>query len=197
MNQISYSAFGQTSIDEDEKLALIPNLTRLEDINNFEHENIVEARKWALTNRTLKNSDLFDEGFLLNLHQKMFDKTWKWAGQYRRSNKNIGCDAYEIRSELRKLKGDIDYWLKNNTYSFKELSLVFHHRLVKIHLFSNGNGRHARLASDCLLKKYSPKEKIDWLGKNFSSVEVLRKDYIKALRKADFGDYSALFKLFT
>lgn len=126
----------------------------------------------------------------------MFDKTWNWAGQLRTSDKNIGCDPYQIRTELRSLYDDAKYWLEHQVYSIEQLSLVFHHRLVKTHLFPNGNGRHARLLSDCLIRKYSPEKKIDWNGKNFTSAKDLRRNYILALRQADKGNYSGLFKLF-
>ena len=126
----------------------------------------------------------------------MFDKTWEWAGKIRNSNKNIGCDYYEIHMELKKLGGDANYWLNNSIYSIKEIALIYHHRLVKIHLFSNGNGRHARLVADCIIKKLEPNNKIKWEGKNSISTEALRKDYIYSLRKADKGEYNNLFELF-
>ena len=196
MMKINFVEFGQTPIDDDEKQALIPSLNTLEELNIWEHENIIEARKWALNSRVLGRYDIFDVNFLLKLHEKMFDKTWKWAGQLRTSNKNIGCEPYQIRTELKTLCGDVKYWLQHQTYSVEQLALVLHHRLVKIHLFPNGNGRHARLVSDCVIKKFAPGKKIDWQGKNFSSAENLRKRYILALRKADNGSYQELFNLF-
>lgn len=194
--KINFFKPGRTPIDEDEKQALIPNLNNLEDLNIWEHENIIEARKWALNSRTLSKYDIFDSEFLLKIHQKMFDKSWKWAGKIRTSGKNIGCDPHQIRTELKKLCDDAKFWLENSTYTTPQLALVFHHRLVKIHLFPNGNGRHARLASDCLMKKISTNKKIDWQGNNQSSPKELRKNYTLSLRKADNGDYSALFDLF-
>ena len=194
--KINFVEFGQTPIDDNEKQALIPSLNTLEELNVCEHENIIEARKWALNPRVIGRYDVFDVNFLLKLHEKMLDKTWKWAGQLRTSGKNIGCDPYQIRTELKTLCDDANYWIEHQTYSVEQLALVFHHQLVKIHLFPNGNGRHARLVSDCIIKKYAPAKKIDWQGKNFRSSEELRKNYILSLRKADSGSYLELFDLF-
>ncbi len=194
--KINFVEFGQTLINEDEKQALIPSINTLEELNNWEHENIVEARKWALNHRILGRYDIFDSEFLFKLHKKMFDKVWKWAGKLRTSDKNIGCDSYQIRVELKNLYDDARYWTDNRTYSIQQLALVFHHRLVKIHPFSNGNGRHARLVSDCIIEKFMPADKINWRGKNFKTAKELRKAYISALRKADKGNYLDLFELF-
>ena len=194
--KIKFVEFGQTPIDDDEKQALIPSLNTLEELNIWEHENIIEARKWALNPRVLNRNNIFDADFLLKLHEKMLNKTWNWAGQLRTSVKNIGCDAYLIRTELKTLCDDAKYWLEHQTYPVEQLALVFHHRLVKIHLFPNGNGRHARLVSDCIIKKFAPAQKINWQGRDSRSAEELRKSYILALREADRGNYSELFDLF-
>ena len=196
MTKINFSKFGQTPIDEDEKQALIPSINNLEELNIWEHENIIEARKWALNPKTLERYDICDVEFLLKLHKKMFNKVWKWAGNFRTSGKNIGCDAHQIRTELKNLHNDTKYWFEHKTYSIEQIALIFHHRLVKIHLFPNGNGRHARLIADCIIKKFAPDKKIDWQGKNFNSTDELRKNYVSALRKADKGNYLELFNLF-
>lgn len=159
-----YYSVGQTPIDEDEKLALIPDLSTLDELNRWEQENIIDGRKWAMSSNVLKRNNIFTFDFLARLHQKMFDKTWKWSGQIRKSNKNIGCETYEILPEVKRLNQDAIYWLENNTYSIEELALIYHHRLVKIHLFPNGNGRHARLVADCIIKKYQAQNKIKWEG---------------------------------
>ena len=149
-----YHQAGQNPIDEEEKLALIPSLSNLEELNNWEQENIIDARKWVLSNAVLNRNDLFDIKFLNKLHQKMFSQTWKWAGKLRKSNKNIGCDYHQILIHLKTLNDDAKFWLKNSTYSIDQLALAYHHRLVKIHLFPNGNGRHSLLVADCIIKKY-------------------------------------------
>lgn len=196
MMKINFVEFGQTPIDEDEKQALIPSISTMSELNVWEHENILDGRKWALNLRVLSLYDVFDVEFLLKLHEKMFGKVWKWAGQLRTSGKNIGCDPYQIRTELKHLCDDARYWLENKTYSIEQIALVFHHRLVKIHLFPNGNGRHARLVADCIIKKLEPNKKIDWQGRDKMLSDELRKNYIFALRSADSGNYSELFRLF-
>ena len=198
--KISFFKEGQTPINEDEIQDLIPNLFSLEDLNSFEAANISDARIWCLNNRILNDNNLFSLDFAIKLHKKMFNQTWKWAGNLRKSDKNIGCDSHLIREEYKKLQDDVTFWLENNKYSHKELAVIFHHRIVKIHLFPNGNGRHARLIADCIIKKYKG-EKINWLKIDLfqqnqeEKIKKLRKDYILALRKADNLDYSGLFQI--
>ena len=124
----------------------------------------------------------------------MFKHVWKWAGKFRKTNKNIGVEYYMISTELRKLLGDADYWLKNNTYSIQDIAIIFHHRLVKIHLFANGNGRHARFVADAIIAKYNS-ENLSW-GRNsdLTKPDDVRKKYITALKEADKGDYEALIR---
>jgi Fic-DOC domain mobile mystery protein B len=93
------------------------------------------------------------DDYLRKLHAKMFDQTWKWAGDYRRSEKNLGVPVHEIRERLVALFADARYWIENNTYSPDEIAVRFHHRLVLIHPFPNGNGRRARLIADVVAMK--------------------------------------------
>ncbi len=185
---------GQTPINEDEKNDLIPELSTQEELNKWEQENILEAQKWLL-GKSLTKSNIFDSTFLKELHNKMFNKTWRWAGTYRKTNKNIGCKFYQIDAQVKELKGDTTFWLQNKTYSIKQLALVYHHRLVKIHLFPNGNGRHSRLMADLIIKKYQG-QNLEWQNKNFKSFDDFRKEYISSLRKADHCNYQNLFNLF-
>ena len=183
---------GQTPLDEDEKQDLIPTILTRVDLDRFEQENIIEARRWIMQKSVLARQDVFTDKFLLGLHKRMFGQVWKWAGTYRRSNKNIGVDSYEIPTELHKLLGDARYWLEHQTYEITELAIIFHYRLVNIHLFPNGNGRHARLCADVICAKYGGEE-LTWGGKaDLVAASKTRKAYIKALIKADNGDYKPL-----
>lgn len=183
---------GQTPLDEEEKEDLIPTILTRADLDRFEQENIIEARKWVMQRSVLARQDVFTEKFLLNLHKRMFGQVWKWAGQYRKSNKNIGVDYYQIPTELHKLLGDARYWLEHQTYDITDLAIVFHYRLVKIHLFPNGNGRHARLCADVICAKYGG-EVLTWGGKvDLVAASKTRKAYINALIQADQGDYKPL-----
>ena len=189
-----YYIQGQTPLDEDEKRDLIPSIVTRADLDAFEQENILEARKWILQNSVLARQKVFSENFLQNLHKRMYNHVWKWAGKFRKSNKNIGVDFYLIPMELRQLLDDAQYWLEHQTYPITELAVIFHHRLVKIHLFPNGNGRHARLCADILVAKYGG-EKFTWGGKiNLAQPNDVRKKYIAALREADVGNYKLLIE---
>jgi Fic-DOC domain mobile mystery protein B len=183
---------GQTPIDEEEKLGLIPPLITRVDLDKSEQANITEARKWLMNQNILAKYDIFRETFLLNLHMRMFKYVWKWAGYFRKSNKNIGVEYYEISLHLRQLLDDAKFWLENKTYSSTELAIIFHHRLVKIHLFSNGNGRHSRLVADAIIMKYNG-QKLSW-GRNsdLTKPDEIRNRYIVALREADRGNYEPL-----
>lgn len=183
---------GQTPLDEEEKEDLIPTILSRADLDRFEQENIIEARKWVMQKSVLARQDIFTEKFLLNLHKRMFGQVWKWAGRYRRSNKNIGVDSYQIPTELHKLLGDSKYWLEHQTYDITDLAIIFHYRLVKIHLFPNGNGRHARLCADVICAKYNGEE-LTWGGReDLMAANQTRKAYIDALIKADHGDYESI-----
>lgn len=184
---------GQTPLDEEEKMHLLPAILTREDLDRFERENILEARRWVMRKSVLASKrDIFTEKFILSLHKRMYGRVWKWAGQYRKSDKNIGIDSSLIRTELRKLLDDAAYWLEHNTYSVTELAVIFHHRLVKIHLFPNGNGRHARLFADVIVAKYGG-EKLTWGSKaELATPDNVRKRYIAALHEADAGSYDSL-----
>lgn len=183
---------GQTPLDEDEKRDLIPTLITREDLDAFEQENILEARKWIMQKSVLAKQDIFTEKFILNLHKRMYGHVWKWAGTYRKSNKNIGIEYYLVPTELRQLLDDATYWLEHATYSVTDLAVIFHHRLVKIHLFPNGNGRHARLCADVIVAKYGG-DKLTWGGNSdLTKPDDIRKAYIAALREADAGNYEPL-----
>ncbi len=183
---------GQTPLDEEEKRDLIPSTVTRENLDAFEQENILEARQWVMKKSVLVRQDIFSEKFLLNLHKRMFGQVWKWAGKFRKSNKNIGVDYYQIPSELRLLLDDANYWLEHQTYSVSDMAVIFHHRLVKIHLFSNGNGRHARMCADVIVAKFGG-NKLTW-GGNFdlAKPDEIRNRYISALRDADRGNYDSL-----
>jgi Fic-DOC domain mobile mystery protein B len=183
---------GQTPLDEEEKRDLIPSLVTREDLDAFEQENILEARKWVMQKATLAKLDVFSEKFLLNLHKRMYGHVWKWAGTFRKSNKNIGVDRIYITTELHQLLGDAQYWLEHKTYPISDLAVIFHHRLVKIHLFPNGNGRHARMCADVIIAKFGG-EKLSWGGNSdLTKPDEIRTRYIAALREADGGNYEPI-----
>jgi Fic-DOC domain mobile mystery protein B len=152
MTTLPTTSDGNTPLSLEELADLIPDLATKEELNEWERENILLAREWALGDRT-SAVDMASDEYVRKLHGKMFDQTWKWAGEYRRTEKNIGVPFHEIRERLMALFGDVRYWIENNTYSPDEIAVRFHHRLVLIHPFPNGNGRHARLIADVLAMK--------------------------------------------
>ncbi len=181
---------GATPIDPDEAQGLIPALATQEELNEFELINIDEAVTWAKRNRKIKVDPISPE-MLRQLHKKMFGKTWKWAGSYRQTQKSIGIEAYKVSSELHNLAEDTKSWLEFGSFHPSEAAARFHHRLVFIHAFENGNGRHARLATD-LLCEWQRWPNSTWgMGDLVSEAEV-RTRYLEALRQADRQDYAAL-----
>lgn len=182
---------GATPIDADEARDLIPqHLQTRDQLNTWEQENILFASKWT---NTLRESVLSDEK-LRELHRRMFGRTWKWAGQYRRSNKNIGVEWPVIATEVRVLTKDARFWLEHETYSIDEAAVRLHHRLVSIHPFPNGNGRHSRLWCDTLLRQHG-RPPFKWKNAELDKMTTARHAYIHALRAADLNDYSPLFDL--
>ena len=180
----------RTDLTEEEREGLIPSyITLRSELNEAEQANILEAEEWAFA----RKRDLLEEKFLNNLHQRMYGNVWGWAGQYRTTGKNIGIDAYRIPTELQQLLDDCRYWIENGTYENDEIAARFHNRLVSIHCYPNGNGRHARLAADLLLKSMGL-ERFSWGRKNLVDVGETRKRYIAALQAADEHDIGPLLK---
>lgn len=179
---------GSTPLTEEEREQLIPSyITLRRELNEAEQANILDAESWAFG----RKRDVLNERFLTDLHNRMFGRVWRWAGSYRRSQKNVGIDAYRIPIDLRQLTEDCRYWIEHETYSPDEIATRFHHRLVAIHPFPNGNGRHARLATDLLLTKLG-QERFSWGQVNLVDASETRDTYINALRTADKHDYGPL-----
>jgi Fic-DOC domain mobile mystery protein B len=142
--------FGATPIDGDELEALIPKHMNLQtELNEWEQANILEAEKWAFGQ---KHSDILSLEFVQKLHKKMFSETWRWAGKFRKTLKNIGVAPHEISQELFKFCGDIQVQIDQKEMPFEEIAARLHHRLVWIHPFPNGNGRHARIYTDMSIR---------------------------------------------
>ena len=177
-----------TPLTTEEREGLIPSYITLRgELNEAEQANILEAEEWAFARRR----NVMDEQFLNRLHKRMFGNVWKWAGQFRRTGKNIGIDAYKIPTELRQLVDNTRYWTVSTTYSPDEIAARFHHQLVFIHPYANGNGRHARLATDLLLVAME-QLRFSWGSASLVNMGKTRSGYIEALRAADRHDYGPL-----
>jgi Fic-DOC domain mobile mystery protein B len=181
---------GATPLDPNEATGLIPkDITLQSELNEWEQKNILEAESWAFRR---KHNDFLTVHFIQKLHRKMFDQTWKWAGQFRETNKNIGVEPYEIPIELTMLLDNVIYQLEHATYPIDEIAARLHHRLVWIHPFPNGNGRHSRLYADLFLIS-NGKDKFTWGKLRTISKDEIRTQYIAALREADNHNFSPLF----
>lgn len=118
---------------------------------------------------------------------------WSWAGNYRMTERNIGVSPFQISIKLQNLFDDVKFWIENKIYSEKEIAVRFHHKLVAIHPFPNGNGRISRVMADLLAKKLTG-QTLYWGDSNLTEISQLRKKYIDALHDADNGDYNALLE---
>ncbi|MFL9674717.1 mobile mystery protein B [Pseudomonas marginalis] len=180
---------GQTPLDPDEVAGLKPrHIATQGELDEWEAQNILKASRWVARQKKL---DVLNDHFCRELHVKMFDDTWKWAGTFRKSDKNIGCDWTQIAVNLRQLLDNVAYWLEHNVFPPEEIAVRFHHRLVWLHAFPNGNGRHARLMTDCLLRQCGLAP-FSWGRGNLVIVNEVRQRYIQALRAADANDYALL-----
>jgi len=183
---------GQTPLNEEEQNGLlIPSITTREELDEFEQLNIEKAIQWTF-GKKWKAEQLFSEKFVKDLHKRMYGEVWKWAGAFRESEKNLGIKSYLIPTELKVLLDDAIFWVQNDTYSPDELAIRFKHRLVSIHCFSNGNGRHSRLMADLIMEKLFNATFFSWGSSNLVKATDTRKAYIKAVKMADKQDVQPL-----
>ncbi len=188
--EFQYAA-GATPLDPDEAAGLVPShITTQADLNAWEQANILQAVRWVARQ---KKRDLLTEGFVRDLHRRMLDQTWKWAGTFRQSNKNIGVDWTQVAVKLRNLLDNTRFQIDHKVFEPDELVVRFHHQLVWVHAFPNGNGRHARLMADVLAQQLG-RPSMTWGGADVELVSMgtVRDRYLKALREADQGQWSAL-----
>ena len=192
MTALATTSDGNTPPWPEELAELIPNLATKEELNEWELENILVAREWATSDRTAPMEMVSDQ-YIRKLHQKMFGETWKWAGRYRLTEKNLGVAVHEIRERLMALFGDVRYWIENKTYPPDEIAVRFHHRLVFIHPFPIGNGRPARLIADVLVTKLG-NPSFTWGSANLVEEGAARTRYLEAIRAADNSDIQPLLQ---
>lgn len=182
---------GATPLDPDDAARLIPaHIATQGQLNEWEFQNVAEGRGWALSR---KRKDVLTADFARELHRRMFGKTWKWAGAFRKKETNPGIDPASIPVELKKLSDDVAYQIKQKSMPLDEIAARFHHRLTQIHPFPNGNGRHARLMTDILLQMNGV-EPFDWGNNDLVAPGEVRDRYIGALRSADGRDHIPLLK---
>ena len=188
MNDLFEEPDDATPFTAEERADLIPaHIAYRTELNDAEQENIVRGQDWAFRRRR----DLLTEKFINDLHRHMLGDVWRWAGRFRTTEKNLGILYYEIPVALRQLLDDTKAWIENGAYPPDEIAARFHHRLVQIHPFPNGNGRHARLMADLLIMSLG-RDRFSWGSANLQDAGALRRAYINALQAADNHDIGPL-----
>lgn len=186
-------AYGQTPLEEEEKEGLlIRSIATKEELDEFEQQNIEEAIQWTI-GKPMKAETILTEKFVKTLHKKMFGDVWRWAGEFRKTEKNLGINKWEIPSALKVLCDDTLFWISNDSFSSDEIAMRFKHRLVSIHFFPNGNGRHSRLMADLIIEKVFQRPLFTW-GTREGISENARSVYLKAVKLADKNDYCRLIE---
>ena len=179
---------GQTPLNENEiEGLLIDTITTQEELDEHEQLNIEQAVQWIILNK-FKLETILTEKFIKKVHKKMFDNTWRWAGIFRKSEKNLGVEWIKIGIELKYLIDDTKYWIENKTFSADQIAIRFKHRIVQIHCFSNGNGRHSRIMADIIIEMIFKKYIFTWHYSNMVKGDAIRKKYIIAVQEADKGN---------
>ncbi|MCY4562291.1 MAG: mobile mystery protein B [Flavobacteriaceae bacterium] len=191
--ELEYSK-GQSPLNEQEANGLlVKTISHHKELDEFEHLNIEKAVEWTI-HTNIKREVILTEKFVKNLHDRMFGDVWKWAGTFRKSERNIGIKWPQIGVELKKLLDYTNYWIDYKTYNPEEISVRFKHRIVQIHCFPNGNGRHSRLMGDILMERIFNKEAFSWGCSRKLKPKTIRSIYISALKEADQGNIVPLLE---
>jgi len=182
---------GATPLDASETAGLIPShITSQGQLNEWELVNILEGERWAFSR---KHKELLSIDFIRRLHKRMFGNTWRWAGAFRTTGKNIGVDPARIQPGLKNLCDDVKTQLEHRSYRLDEIAARFSHRMVSIHPFANGNGRFSRTMADLVLVQ-NGEQRFTWGAGNLVTEGDVRQRYLRALRTADAGDYGPLLE---
>ncbi len=183
---------GDTTLTPEEQLDLIPSLATRAQLNELERHTIHTARVWAMRPKTLARPDLVTDAFGRELHHRMFHGVWRWAGRYRTTEKNLGWTVPRLTEGIRNAFDDAQSQLLHTSYSLHEIAVRLHHRLVVIHPWPNGNGRHARLIADLLVASRSGAPLTWGAGANLLTATETRARYLAALRTADEQNFTPL-----
>ena len=184
---------GATPLSEEDIAGLeLANITTQGELNEAEAANIIRGQEWALRSRTAQLPEMLCDEYLLRLHREMFGSVWKWAGKFRDRETNIGTPAHRIRTDLRQLYDEVRGWLEYQSYPCDEIAVRLHYRVVTIHPFPNGNGRHARMLAHMTMARHFGMKPLPWGGSLLRDADVTRKSYIDALVAADNRDFAPL-----
>jgi Fic-DOC domain mobile mystery protein B len=173
----------------------VSSVTTHGELNEAEANNIIKGLGWALRSRLVRLPQMLSDGFLQRLHRQMFGEVWDWAGSYRERDTNIGVEHHLIRAELRRVYDDARGWLEHQSYPPDEFAVRLHYRIVTVHPFRNGNGRHARLMADLVLMRHFKLESLPWSSAGaMRDANATRGAYIDALVAADHHDLAPLLR---
>ena len=186
---------GATPLGEEDIAGLkLANITMQGELNEAEAENIIRGQEWALRSRTAKLPEMLCDDYLLRLHKEMYGDVWKWAGKVRERDTNIGAPTHRIRTDLRQLYDEVRGWLEYQAYPPDEIAIRLHYRVVTIHSFPNGNGRHARMLAHIAMVRHFDMKPLQWGGSLLRDADVKRKAYIDALVAADNRNFAPLLR---
>lgn len=194
MSDIFKAKEHETRLTPEEQLELIPSLSTRAELNAAERANIHEARMWAMRRRTLKRNDLLTDIFARDLHHRMFGSVWKWAGRYRITERNLGWAPHRLTEGVHNALADVRAWLEFDTYPLHEAAVRLHHRLVAVHPWPNGNGRHSRLMADIVVASRAGEELTWAAGADLVTPGERRRRYIAAIKRADEGEYGPMIE---
>jgi Fic-DOC domain mobile mystery protein B len=185
-----------TPLGPEERGGLIPSHVALRgELNELERQYILEAANWAFTlvftRGFARRRNPLDARFALSLHRRMFGQVWRRAGTYRTTDRNFGAEPVQIQPRFDQALDDAKFWSNNKTYPRDEIAVRFHHALVSVHPFQNGNGRWSRLMADMLVVRLGGK-RLSWGGGNLRAEGFARASYIGALKAADAHDFAPL-----
>ncbi len=181
---------GQTPLDPDDLAGLrLGFIATRGELDAAEQRNVAKAITWSRVRRPTPDR-ILDEPFVRGLHHRMFGDVWSWAGRYRTTSRNLGVDPWLISEGVGSLLGDARHWLAIGD-DHDAVSVRIHHRLVQVHPFANGNGRHARLYADLLVVGLGA-QPFTWGALQNVDAATIRAAYISALHAADAGDLASL-----
>ena len=125
--------------------------------------------------------DLLTDHYVRDLHARLYRPIWSWAGKFRRRELNIGVAPEQIAVELRtSLDGIRHRWVSTSDWTARQLGIAVHAEVVRIHPFTDGNGRTTRLLADLvfLVAQDGPgRQQYDW--------DLDKQGYITSLRAYD------------
>jgi Fic-DOC domain mobile mystery protein B len=181
---------GATPLSPEDLEGLVPShITTRAQLNEWESVNVGKGEQWAFATR---QKEILSIDFMWTLHKQMFGDTWQWAGKRRIRETIPGIAPEAIEGETKNLCENVKVQLKDKQWGIDEIAARFHHLLVAIHPFPNGNGRFARTMTDLVLV-HSNAQAFTWGAGDLINNGEVRSRYIAALRRADAKDYGPLF----